>query len=187
MMPRMSGSEVVGAIKADPSLKQIPVVVVSIVSGEHRGHILGAVDLLQKPLVREELLATLQRNLPRTRQKILVVDDQEDARKVMRSLLEPENFEVTEAVNGREALEVLSRTSCDLILLDLLMPEVDGFTFLQTLRANPLYQDLPVVVVTAKELTHQEEEHLRREASDVLQKSAAFGHTLIDVLLRQLK
>jgi len=187
MMPRMTGSEVVGAIKSDPELKHIPVVVVSIVSGEHRGHILGAVELLQKPVVREELLATLLRCLPQRLLRILVVDDEEGSRELMRSLLELERFEVRAVGSGREARDALDQSPCDLILLDLMMPEMDGFDFLRTLRSEPRFRNLPVVVVTAKDLSRREAEELRQNASDVVQKSAAFNQDLKDVLRRLCK
>jgi CheY-like chemotaxis protein/nitrogen-specific signal transduction histidine kinase len=184
MMPRMTGSEVVGAVKSDPDLKHIPVVVVSIVSGEHRGHILGAVELLQKPIVREELLATLLRCLPQCQSRILVVDDEEGSRELMRSLLELEGFQVRTVASAQEGREALDQSPCDLILLDLMMPGMDGFTFLRTLRSDLRYRNLPVVVVTAKDLTREEADELRRNASDVVQKSAAFNQDLKDVLRR---
>lgn len=184
MMPRMTGTEVVGAIKRDPNLKHIPVVVVSIVSGEHRGQILGAVDLLQKPIVRNELLDALGRNLPRAKPRILVVDDEEDSRELMRSLLEPEYYHVRTVVNAHEASEALSQSSWDLVMLDLMMPDMDGFTFLKMLRADLRHRNLPVVVVTAKDLTSEEAAGLKEKASDVLQKSAGFDADLKGVLRR---
>jgi CheY-like chemotaxis protein len=180
----MTGAEVVGAIKSDPALRHIPVVVVSIVSGEHRGHILGAVDLLQKPIVREELLTTLQRNLPTAQKRILVVDDQEDSRELMRSLLELESFEAMTAASAREGLKVLDEAPCDLVLLDLMMPEMDGFAFLRTLRANPRLRSLAVVVVTAKDLTASETRELRGNTSEVVKKSGDFEQDLKTVLHR---
>ncbi len=184
MMPRMTGAEVIGAIKANPDLQHIPVVVVSIVSGEHRGNILGAVDLVQKPIVREELLAVLRRNLRPHQYRVLVVDDEADAQVVMRSLLEPEQYQVATAGSAREAWEALRGLPCDLVLLDLMMPETDGLTFLRQLRADPGYRRLPVVVVTAKDLTRQELDELKGGASGVLQKSATLEQELKDVLDR---
>jgi len=187
MMPRMTGAEVVGAIKGDPDLKHIPVVVVSIVSGEHRGHILGAVDLVQKPIVREELLAALQRNLAEGKPRVLVVEDEEDARAVIVSLLRAENLVVRTASNGRQALESLEQWPCDLVLLDLVMPEMDGFAFLKALRAGPHRRTPPVVVITAKDLSRREVDELKKQASDVLQKSAAFDRDLQALLQRLFK
>jgi len=135
-------------------------------------------------VVREELLAVLQRNLPHARHRILVVDDEADSRALMRSLLEPEDHEVLCAADGREACELLGQASCDLILLDLVMPGMDGFTFLERLRANPRHAHLPVVVVTAKDLTRAEIRDLHKGASDVLQKSAAFDRDLKAVVQR---
>lgn len=178
MMPRMSGWEILSAIKADADLRGIPVVVVSVAAGESGGRILGAVDVLQKPVSRDDLLAALQRNLPATQPKVLVVEDEPDARQLILSYLEDEPFEIRTAVNGRHALGVMETFSPDLVLLDLMMPVMDGFTFLNVIRTNPRYQRLRVVVVTAKELTPEESEQLRQQTQHVLQKAAAFGDEL---------
>jgi PAS domain S-box-containing protein len=174
MMPRMTGTEVVGALKSDPILKHVPIVVVSIVAGEHRGHILGAVDFLEKPVSRRELRATLERNLPRAGRHILVVDDDPDARALMRVLLEEEHFEVRTASDGMEGMEALERSPVDLVVLDLMMPGMDGFAFLKRLRQNPKLKDLPVVVVSAKDLSLEEVADLRKSTGDILKKSKGF-------------
>jgi CheY-like chemotaxis protein len=186
MMPSMDGWQVVRAIKADPELCCIPVVVVSVVANENRGHILGAVDVLQKPVVREELLAVLQRNLSAAKPRILVVDDDEDARRVMAALLEGAAAEIRTAANGREALQVMEQFMPDLTLLDLMMPVMDGMAFLDAIRRNLRYQRLPVVVVTAKELSPQEVEQLRFDALRVLNKSEAFAGELKRLLAELL-
>jgi CheY-like chemotaxis protein len=102
----------------------------------------------------------------------------------MRSLLELEGFQVRTVASAQEGREVLDQSTCDLILLDLMMPGMDGFAFLRTLRSDLRYRNLPVVVVTAKDLTREEADELRRNASDVVQKSAAFNQDLKDVLRR---
>jgi PAS domain S-box-containing protein len=171
LMPQMDGASVIRALKADPQLGAIPLVVVSIVAEERRGSILGAVDILEKPVVRDELLAALQRSLLPARPKILVVDDEEDARRILLSHLAEEPVEVRTAVNGREALDALQTFPADLIMLDLVMPEMDGVTFLDTLRADPRYQQLPVIVVTSKELSAAEKEQLRLQALEIVKKT----------------
>jgi PAS domain S-box-containing protein len=178
MMPSMDGWQVVRAIKADPELRRVPVVVVSVVANENRGHILGAVDVLQKPVTREELLAVLQRNLVAAKPRILVVDDDEDARRVMVSQLEGEVAEIRTAANGREALLVLEQFLPDLTLLDLMMPVMDGMAFLDAIRRDLRYHRLPVVVITAKELTPLEVEQLKFDALRILNKSEAFAGEL---------
>jgi len=186
-MPRMSGWEVLEAFKADPELREIPVVVVSVAAGENSGRVLGAVDVLRKPVAREELLAVLQRNLPMAKPRILVVDDEPDARQIIFSHLEDEPVEIRAAVNGREALEMMQAFFPDVVLLDLMMPVMDGFTFLNVLRAEPRYQRLRVVVVTAKELTPEESEQLRQQTQHVLPKAGAFGQELKQLLRTMLQ
>jgi signal transduction histidine kinase/CheY-like chemotaxis protein len=170
MMPGMDGWDVLKALKAHPSLSRVPVVVVSIVAGENRGTILGAVDLLDKPVSRESLNALLRRNLGSRKGRALVVDDNADSRKLLSAYLTEEGLETCEAVNGADALERLERFDADLVILDLLMPVMDGLAFLGALRRDPRRLHLPVVVVTAKELTPGEAERLRADASVVLRK-----------------
>jgi PAS domain S-box-containing protein len=174
LMPHMDGWQFVRTLKADPEVRNIPVVVVSVLAGENRGRILGSVDVLQKPVAREELLAVLQRNLPPASPRVLIVDDEEDSRRLILSQLEGEALELYTAANGREALEVMERNPPGLVLLDLIMPEMDGMAFLDAIRRDPRYKCLPVVVVTAKELTASETEQLRSQTFKVLPKARAF-------------
>ncbi|HEX5268863.1 MAG TPA: response regulator, partial [Gemmataceae bacterium] len=170
MMPGMNGWDVLKALKAHPALSRVPVVVVSIVARENRGTILGAVDLLDKPVSREALHALLLRNLRSRKGRALVVDDNDDARRLLSAYLAEEGLETCEAVNGADALGRLERFDADLVILDVMMPVMDGLTFLDALRRDARYLHLPVVVVTAKELTPQESERLRADASVVLRK-----------------
>ena len=178
LMPQMDGWQFVRQLKADADLRHIPLVVVSILAVENRGRILGAVDVLQKPVAREELLAVLQRNLPLASPRVLVVDDDEDARRVILAELQGERVEIDTAASGREALEVMERHPPGLVLLDLIMPEMDGMAFLDAIRRDPRYTSLPVVVVTAKELTAQEAELLKSQTLRVLSKERAFAGEL---------
>jgi two-component system, sensor histidine kinase and response regulator len=182
LMPRMDGWQFVGAIKADPELCHIPVVVVSIVAGEDRGRVLGAVDVLQKPVAQEELMAALQRNLQSARARVLVVDDDEDSRRILCSHLKEIGAEIREAANGVEALAQLASAPCDLVLLDLIMPQMDGMTLLNVLRCDPRYQRLPAVVVTARQLNAEELAALRRQSQEVLSKADVFAGKLKTLL-----
>jgi signal transduction histidine kinase/CheY-like chemotaxis protein len=170
VMPGMNGWEVLKSLKAHPTLSGVPVVVVSIVARENRGTILGAVDLLDKPVSREALHAILVRNLRSRQGRALVVDDNADARRLMSAYLAEEGFETCEAANGAEALERLHAFHADLVILDLTMPVMDGLSFLDALRRDPRYLHLPVVVVTAKDLTPQEAQRLGADGSAVLRK-----------------
>jgi len=171
MMPGMTGWEVLKHLKADKDLRHIPVVVVSIVAGEGRGRLLGAVDLVTKPFEREDLLRVLWRNLVRKRGgRILVVDDEETARTMLAEYLSTLGLEVITAADGQEGLEAIRQEAPDCVLLDMVMPVMDGMTFLQKLRANPLHTGLPVIVLTAKELSRQEQKELADVASGVVLK-----------------
>jgi len=188
LMPQMDGASVIRALKADPQLCAIPLVVVSIVAEERRGSILGAVDILEKPVAREDLLAALQRNLLKPRAaKILVVDDAEDARQILLSQLAGEPVETRTAANGREALGVMQTFLPDLVLLDLIMPEMNGVEFLDAIHADPRYQHLPVVIVTSKELTAEEKDQFRRQRLEVVNKTDLTGDNFKQLLQRILK
>jgi len=156
------------------------------VASESRGRILGAVDLLEKPIHRDELLAVLQRNVPPSRPRILVVDDEEDARRLMVAQLR-DDADVDTAADGREALRKLDEQRFDVIFLDLMMPVMDGMAFLDALRVHPRHRHVPVVVITAKELTEGEIARLQRQTQDVLKKAEAFGDDLKQVLDRALR
>ena len=186
LMPQMGGLEVMKVIKADPDLQSIPIVVVSIVASEHSGQVLGTLDVLDKPVSREHLHAILKRTLAPGPMKVLVVDDDEDARRLFTHYLEELQVQIRMAVHGRDALEKLAEFTPDLILLDLLMPEMDGFSFLDHLRRDARYQRLPVVVVTAKTLSAQETETLQRRALAVFRKAAFRAEDLKAVLMEGL-
>jgi PAS domain S-box-containing protein len=182
MMPLVDGWDVVRAIKADPQLHDIPVVVVSVVAGENRGRILDVVDVLQKPVAREDLLGVLQRNLVHARPRILIVDDEADARRVLSCQLEEISVDIRTAAHGREALDLLREFPADLILLDLVMPEMDGMAFLNALRAQPRFARTPVIVISGKELTAAEKARLRQQTSEVLRKADVFASDLKSLL-----
>ncbi|HYO45569.1 MAG TPA: GAF domain-containing protein [Gemmatimonadota bacterium] len=160
LMPQMDGWAVLKELKSDPALADIPVIMATITDERNLGIALGASEYLTKPIDRERLAAILARysraDAPR---RVLVVEDDEAARALIRRALEAEGWEVDEAENGRVALERLAETEPALVLLDLMMPEMDGFEFLETLRGGADPSGVPVVVITAKELT--EEDHLR--------------------------
>jgi CheY-like chemotaxis protein len=170
LMPQMDGAAVIRALKAEPQLRDIPLVVVSVVAEERRGSILGAVDILEKPVARTDLLMAIDRcHLP-PNARLLVVDDEADAREIIRAHLADRPFEMQMATNGREALEALATFPASLVVLDLIMPEMDGMTFLDALRADSRHQQLPVLVVTSKVLSPAEKEQLRRQKLEFVKK-----------------
>jgi PAS domain S-box-containing protein len=187
LMPGMSGWEFLRRIKSDPELRSIPVIVVSVVASENTGRVFGVVDVLQKPISRDELLAVLQRNLREPRPRILVVDDDADVRQILVSYLEGSQAEVRTAANGREALARLEEGLPDLILLDLIMPVVDGMAFLDALRLDQRCQNIPVAVITAKDLNPEETERLKHGTLEIVSKAEVFTGDLKRLLQRLLK
>jgi CheY-like chemotaxis protein len=167
LMPGMDGWSVLTSLKADPETSDIPVIMLTILDNKNLGHSLGATDYLTKPLDRSRLAALLRKfqQQPGGRD-ILLVEDEADTREMLRRTLEKGGWTVTEAANGRAALEEVARKPPALILLDLMMPEMDGFEMLEELRARPEWRSIPVVVITAKELT--EEDRLRLSGSLLL-------------------
>jgi CheY-like chemotaxis protein len=177
LMPGMDGWSVLAALKADPALADIPVVMLTMLDDRNLGYALGAADYLTKPIDRERLVAVLGRyrqDLP-----VLVVDDDPDFRDLARRTLEREGYTVVEAVNGRAALERLRDTTPGAILLDLMMPEMDGFDFVAAVRDNAAWRALPIVVITAKDLTPEDHERLNGYVSRVLQKGGLSRDTLL--------
>ena len=183
MMPGMNGWDALKELKKDPEVRDIPVVVVSILAGEGRGRLLGAVDLVTKPVEREDLLRVLWRNLVRRQgARVLVVDDEESFRDSLMVHLEEAGLDVFTAADGQEALESVASEVPDAIILDLVMPVMDGLTFLDRLRSSPYHAGLSVIVVTAKDLTPQEREELAEKASGVVEKGEGVEDRLTEVL-----
>ncbi|MGI4944517.1 MAG: response regulator, partial [Janthinobacterium lividum] len=168
MMPGMNGWSVLSAFKADPELAAIPVVMVTFVSERGLATSLGAADYVLKPVEWERFRQVMDRFRGAVGD-VLVVDDDPDTRQRMRTMLERGGWTVAEAGNGQEALDRVAHATPRLILLDLTMPVMDGFTFLYALRDRPGCADIPVVVLTARDLTNEERYRLRG-ASQVLNK-----------------
>ncbi|WP_408836547.1 response regulator [Acidisphaera sp. L21] len=159
MMPQMDGWSVLTALKADPDLAPIPVVMASFVNEPALANALGATDYVLKPVEWDQLKSVMQR-FRATEGAVLVVDDDADARHRLRTVLEREGWQVAEAGNGQEALQSLASATPQLILLDLTMPVMDGFTFLHTLRGQPGGADIPVVVLSARDLSKTDRDRL---------------------------
>ncbi|HTO44688.1 MAG TPA: GAF domain-containing protein, partial [Burkholderiales bacterium] len=170
MMPDTDGWTVLSALKADRELADIPVVMLTIVDDKTMGYALGASDYLTKPIDRARLIAILtkyRRDLP-----VLVVDDDVSMRLMLRRILQEEGYAVIEAENGRAALERLSEAAPGVVLLDLMMPEMDGFEVLAAMHAREAWRRIPVVIVTAKDLTAEDHERLNGSVVRILQKGA---------------
>ena len=176
MMPEMDGWAVLTALKENPTVADIPVILLTIVDDENLGYTLGAADYLTKPIDRDRLLAILRKyQVNSSNRSVLVVDDDDHSREMMCRLLKREGWLTHESENGRQALETLQMQLPKLILLDLMMPEMDGFDFIQELRQRPAWRSIPVIVVTAKDLTATERQQLGDAVQSFYQKSS-FDH-----------
>jgi signal transduction histidine kinase/CheY-like chemotaxis protein len=180
MMPDLDGWTVLAAIKGDPALAGIPVVLMSIVDDKNRGYALGAAEYLVKPVDRGKLVATLRGICGARAGHALLVDDDPMVRRSVRQALDPIGWKVTEAENGQVAVDALAAAKPDVIILDLMMPEMDGFELMHELRRRPAWQDIPVVVITAKELTQEDRDRLNGGVERIIRKSDR------DEMLRQL-
>ena len=159
------------ALKADAKLADIPVVMLTIVDDQNMGYSLGASEYLTKPIDRDKLAAVLRKYAGEKQiGSALVIEDDDAAREGLCSQLRSHGWSVTEAVNGLVGLERLAESRPSIILLDLMMPEMDGFQFVEELRKHPEWGDIPILVITAKDLSTEERLRLNGHVALVLQK-----------------
>jgi CheY-like chemotaxis protein/anti-sigma regulatory factor (Ser/Thr protein kinase) len=171
MMPDLDGWTVLAAIKGDPDLVDLPVVLMTIVDEKNRGYALGATDYLIKPVDRQKLVDVLHALSGAAGRRLLVVDDDDLGRRQMRAALELQGWTVTEARDGLDALARLNEARPDLVILDLMMPEMDGFEFLEEMRQKAEWRGIPVVVVTARDLTDADRNRLNGGVERIIQKT----------------
>jgi CheY-like chemotaxis protein/signal transduction histidine kinase len=183
IMPDMDGWEVIRELKSAPKTASIPILVISVTEDRATALALGASGFLLKPVDKHVLLSELQR-ISRSRpvHHILVVDDDAPTRKQLKMMLEDRYERVSTATGGEEALRMVRESPPDAIVLDLMMPDVDGFTVLERLRRDPATYNIPVLILTAKDLTAAEQKRLRHAVSQIVTK----GTMDRDRLLREL-
>jgi PAS domain S-box-containing protein len=177
MMPEMDGWEVLRALKAENKTKDIPVVMISIVGDKAIGASLGAVEHLSKPVDRNLLKEVVLKFA--TRGKALVIDDEQNSLDIAEKSLSSIGWKTVTAVNGQDGLEKFSANKVDLILLDIMMPVMDGFEFLTQLRSLPKGRDVPVIVLTAKDLSDDEKLILNGNVEHVFSKEETSVEQLV--------
>ncbi len=181
MMPDMDGWSVLSALKTDEVLVDIPVIMMTFIQDQNLGYTLGASDYLTKPVDRQQLSEVLQRHISKSSYgEILLVDDDATTRMLMREQLEMHTYQVQEAKSGIEALAYLERFTPSVIILDLLMPAMNGFEFLHNLQQRPEYKDVPVIVMTAKDLSLEERGKLTSNVQKVFCKGVRDRQTLLE-------
>lgn len=176
MMPGLDGWSVLETLKSDPELQDIPVILVTMVENRSMGYSLGATEYLSKPVDKERLFTVLKRSV-RTQLAgpLLVIEDSDSMRESLRDMLVLEGWEVNAVSTAESALSGIAKNPPSLIILDIIMPEMDGFEFLSQLRSNLRWRNIPVLIVTGKDLTEDELAMLDRNAAKVLSK-ASFSH-----------
>jgi CheY-like chemotaxis protein len=180
LMPGMDGWAVLTALKADPELAPIPVIMATVVDEKDMGFALGATDFLTKPIDRGYLAQLLKKyRCAHPPCPVLLVEDDADLRELVRRMLEQEGWVVAEAENGRVALDRIAENCPELIVLDLMMPEMDGFSFLEALRQHVAWRSIPVVVVTAKDLTAEDHQRLNGYVGYIIQKGSQTREDLL--------
>ena len=181
MMPGMDGWVVLSALKSDSELIDIPVIMLTIMDQKNLGYALGAADYLTKPIDRDLLRTVLKKyRKVSASPRVLVVEDDQLTREMLRHALEKEGWAVTEAENGRIALERLAEMRPVVILLDLMMPEMNGFELVAELRKHEAWRSIPIIVITAKDLTSEDRLRLHGYVKKILQKGAYAREELLD-------
>jgi len=179
-MPGMTGWEVLSTLKIDEGTARIPVIMMTVMHQHEIGRTLGAADYLIKPIEPRALIETLRRHTDASA-RVLVVEDDEPTRELIRRTLESIGHFVAEAEHGRAALDRLDDVAPDIIVLDLMMPVMDGFTFLDELRRSERHAAIPVIVSTARVLDDRERAALAHTAQQVIEKGA---HTRTELITR---
>jgi signal transduction histidine kinase/DNA-binding response OmpR family regulator len=187
ILPRLDGWEFLARAKADPELASIPVVIVSMLDERGKGFALGAADYLVKPVRREALLDALRRHTAAPTDgagTLLAIDDDPLALELIEATLQPEGYRVLRASGGEEGIRLAQQERPALVILDLMMPDVDGFAVVERLRGDPVTQRIPIIILTAKSMSHEEKERLNGRISHLARK-AEFDRAELVALVRR--
>jgi signal transduction histidine kinase/CheY-like chemotaxis protein len=177
MLPDLEGWEVLRMLKLNELTRDIPVAIISVVDDSHLGYALGATDYFVKPVDRQALLTWLERHSRRTDLvrppvRVLVVDDESSARDLIAGMLTPAGYDVVTAAGGREGIARARDSDPDLILLDLMMPEVSGFDVVAALKSDSATSHIPILILTAKDVTEEDKRMLNGDVAAILRKGA---------------
>jgi CheY-like chemotaxis protein len=187
LMPRKDGWAVLQELKTDPVTRDIPVIMCSIVGAAGRGFSLGAADFLVKPITEERLMTALSRleygagGESKDIRRVLVIDDTPEDRQLLRRTIEAarERYQVIEASGGLEGVDIIRQQPPDLVVLDLMMPEMDGFAVLESLKSEHETRKIPIIIVTAKDLTAQEQAQINGQVAALFRKGLFKEHELL--------
>jgi signal transduction histidine kinase/DNA-binding response OmpR family regulator len=184
LLPKLNGWELIAQLKADPATAAVPVVIVSMIDEQGAGFALGADEYLVKPVDRMHLLAALSRCLspPQAPLTLVAIDDDPTDLDLLEAVLAPKGWTVVRANGGEEGVRAVRRERPAVVLLDLLMPDLDGFAVVEQLRADPLVEHVPIIVLTSKDMTREERERLSGQISFLAQKGAYQQAELVDLV-----
>jgi CheY-like chemotaxis protein len=188
-MPKTDGWQVMRTLKQNPDTKDIPILICSILEEEEKGISMGAADYLVKPFVQDDLIKAIRRmNQDGKMHEILVVDDDLDDLRLTQKMIENGGaFVVTTAENGKEALEILTNTVPDMIILDLFMPGLNGFDLLEILRADPRLSQIPILILTGADLTVEQQAQLSEFGKHLFTKGIVNENDLLQYVKESLE
>ncbi len=174
LMPEIDGWEVMKILKSDPDTENIPVIMTTITDNRSKGFSLGASEYIVKPIDQKQFISTIKRlkdwRFSTNGQHVLIVDDDPDAVELLSEFLEREDYHVLKAFGGEEAIEIIEKERPSMVITDLMMPVVDGFEVIRRVRSDPAMSDIPIIVVTAKELTMEERKFINEHVEDIAAK-----------------
>ena len=189
LLPALDGWSLLAELKADPATAAIPVVIVSMMDERGKGFALGAAEYLVKPVGRSQILDALAHCLPHADgdRTVVVIDDDPVDLDLVEAVLAPEGYSVVRAMGGEEGVRIVRRERPSLVIVDLLMPGVDGFEVVEQLRADPLTADVPIVVLTSKDMTRADQDRLAGQISHLAQKGVYGRSELVDLVARMTR
>jgi CheY-like chemotaxis protein len=188
IMPGMDGWAVLDELQSDPALAHIPVIMLTFLGDHQRGYALGASAFVQKPIDATRLVEAVRTAAPGGRGgRVLIVDDDDATRRVMSRHLQQHDWTVTTASDGVQALECVATERPDIIFLDLVMPNMDGFQFLEHLRADDSHRQIPIVIISAKDMGEEERRHLTNDVIRVIDKRGRASGALLPDVTRLLQ
>jgi PAS domain S-box-containing protein len=188
IMPGMDGWAVLDELQSDPALAHIPVIMLTFLGDHQRGYALGASAFVQKPIDATRLVEAVRTAAPGGRGgRVLIVDDDDATRRVMSRHLQQHDWTVTTASDGVQALECVATERPDIIFLDLVMPNMDGFQFLEHLRADDTHRQIPIVIISAKDMGEEERRHLTNDVIRVIDKRGRASGALLPDVTRLLQ